>query len=437
MIKPGLPKKDGLYDPGLEHDACGFGFVAKLNGEKSHRIVEQGIEVLINLTHRGACGCDPETGDGAGMLLQIPDRFFRESADLGFALPAEGQYAAGLVFLPQDTTPRERQQTLLEAAVAEAGQEVLGWRDVPVNIETIGWLARESMPFIRQIFVKAASDIDQDTFERRLYVARRIAEKAVEAEGGEDAVYFHLPSLSSRTMIYKGLMLAHQVSAFYPDMADACFESAIALVHQRYSTNTFPTWDLAQPFRLLAHNGEINTQRGNVNWMHARQGTVKTDVYGDDLEKLFPIIREGGSDSAKFDNAYEFLFRSGRDLDHSILMMIPEAWEGYEGMADDRRAFYEYNACLMEPWDGPAAMAFSDGRRVGAVLDRNGLRPSRYTLTKDGLVIVASEVGVLETAPENIAHNGRLQPGRIFMVDVEAGRYFLQSLYGHRGQQAA
>ncbi len=422
MIRPELPEKEGLYDPMFERDACGFGFIAKLGGEKSHRIVEQGLEILVNLAHRGGAGADVETGDGAGILVQIPDRFFRTTAQLGFDLPAQGQYAAGLVFLSQDRTAREAQIQILNQAIVAAGQRLLGWRDVPTAPNQIGALARESMPCIRQIFVAAAPGLDQLAFERRLYVLRRIAENQVRDQCGAEAVCFHLPSLSSRTLIYKGLMLAHQVSEFYPDLADPHFESAIAMVHQRYSTNTFPTWDLAQPFRFIAHNGEINTLRGNVNWMHARQGTLKTDAYGADLEKIFPVIRERGSDSAKFDNVFEFLFLSGRELEHAILTMIPEAWEGHAKMAEDRRAFFEYHACLMEPWDGPAAMVFSDGQRVGAVLDRNGLRPSRYTLTKDGFVIAASESGVLQTPPENVVRNGRLQPGRIFMVDVEAGR---------------
>ncbi len=420
MTRPaGLPSKQGLYDPAFEHDACGVGFVAHVRGEPSHDVVRRGIEVLVNLTHRGAAGSDPETGDGAGLLLQTPDAFLRgEARRLGLDLPEPGRYAAGMVFLSSQASEREWQEATLERVVAEEGQRVLGWRDVPVDPSRIGRIAREALPTIRQVFVAAAADLEGDAFERKLYVIRRLAENRIRSRG----VPFHAPSFSSRTIVYKGLLLAHQIEGFYADLADRSFQSALALVHQRYSTNTFPTWELAQPFRYLAHNGEINTLRGNVNWMHAREGTSRSDLFGPDLAKLFPICTAGASDSAIFDNALEFLFLSGRSLPHAVLMMIPEAWDGHESMDADRRAFYEYHSFLMEPWDGPASIAFTDGRKIGAVLDRNGLRPSRYVVTRDGLVVMASEVGVIDVEPEQVLKKGRLQPGRIFFVDTEQGR---------------
>jgi len=425
MTRPhGLPPRQGLYDPAFEHDACGVGFVANIRGDKSHAIVRQGITVLENLTHRGATGADPDTGDGAGVLLQTPDGFLRrEAGRLGIDLPAPGHYAAGLVFLSQDAAEREFQTRTVERAVVAHGQRVLGWREVPVDPQRIGPLAREAMPVIRQLFVAAAdAAMPQDVFERRLYVLRSVAEHAIRERGGNVARSFHVPSLSSRTLVYKGLLLAHQIDGFYPDLADPLLDSAIALVHQRYSTNTFPTWDLAQPFRYIAHNGEINTLRGNVNWMHAREGTLASELFGPDLRRLFPIIRPGGSDTAQFDNALEMLVLAGRSLPHAMMMMVPEAWDGHESMDEDRRAFYEYHSCLLEPWDGPASMTFTDGRKIGALLDRNGLRPSRYTVTKDGLVVMSSEAGALPIAPENVLVHGRLQPGRIFFVDTEEGR---------------
>jgi len=420
----GLPPRQGLYDPRHEHDACGVGFVANIRGERSHGIVLQGIEVLENLTHRGATGADPETGDGAGLLLQIPDGFFRrEAGKLGIDLPGPGRYAAAPVFLSGDPDERRFQEETLERAVVQHGQQVLGWRDVPVDPTRIGTLAREALPVIRQLLVGAADEgMTQDAFERRLYLIRNVAENGVRARGGSAAASFHLPSFSSRTIVYKGLLLAHQIAGFYADLADPLLDSALALVHQRYSTNTFPTWDLAQPFRYVAHNGEINTLRGNVNWMNAREGTLSSPLFGDELRRLFPIVRPGGSDTAQFDNALELLVLAGRTLPHAMLMMVPEAWDGHEGMGEEKRAFYEYHSCLLEPWDGPASMAFTDGRKIGALLDRNGLRPSRYTVTRDGLVVMASEAGVLPIEADNVAMNGRLEPGRIFFVDTEQGR---------------
>ena len=413
------PHKQGLYDPSLEHDACGVGFVAKIDGEASHEIVEHGVEILEKLTHRGACGCDPDTGDGAGLLLQIPDAFLRaELSAQQIELPPLGQYAVGIVFLSRDQDLRARQESILEEATRAEGQQVLAWRDVPHDPSSIGHVAREGLPAIRQFFVAAAPGVEGDALERKLYVIRRLAENRALALGG----FFHLASLSARTIVYKGMLIAHQIKPFYSDLADKRFTSALALAHSRYSTNTFPSWDLAHPFRLMAHNGEINTLRGNRNWMHAREGTLHSDLFGNDLEKLYPIMQEGSSDSAQFDNALEFLVLAGRELPEAMLMMIPEAWESHQQMDEDRKAFYEYHSCLMEPWDGPASVAFTDGKKIGAVLDRNGLRPSRYVVTKSGLIVMASEVGVLEIAPEDVERKGRLEPGRIFFVDLEAGR---------------
>jgi len=415
----GFPPKQGLYDPALEHDACGVGFVANINGEKSHALVHMGIDVLCRLEHRGACGCDPDSGDGAGVMIQLPDRFLRQEAEkLAFDLPVEGAYASGLVFFSQHERDREWQRAELTRQVEAEGQQLLGWREVPVDPSAIGPMARDVMPVVWQVFVGAAEGLDQDAFERKLYILRRQFENSVRAQGG----FCYLPSLSSRTFVFAGMLISRQIRPFFKDLSDPAIESALSLVHSRYSTNTFPSWDRAQPFRYLAHNGEINTLAGNRNYMIAREGTLRSDVFGDDLEKLYPLLTTGSSDSAEFDNALEFLCLAGRELPEAILMMIPEAWENHESMPEDLRAFYEYNSFLMEPWDGPASITFTDGRKIGAVLDRNGLRPSRWLVTKDGLVVMASEVGVLDILPENIERKGRLQPGRIFFVDLEAGR---------------
>ena len=419
MMRYGLPPKQGLYDPELEHDACGIGFVADLKKPASHTIIEQATAILCRLTHRGATGSDEATGDGAGMLIQTPDRFLRKVADAsGFGLPALGSYASALVFLATDGDERRRQIEIVEGVVVGEGQTVLGWRDVPTHPDTIGRIARTGMPEIRQLFVAAAEGLDQPAFERKLYVIRRLIENQIEALDSA----FHIASLSSKTFLYKGMFLAHQTPEFFPDLQDEDLESRVALVHQRYSTNTFPTWDLAQPFRYLAHNGEINTIRGNQNWMNAREGTLRSHLFGDDLKKIFPVMRDGTSDSARFDNALEFLHLAGRDLPQSMLLMIPEAWENQEAMDENRRAFYEYHSCMMEPWDGPASMCFSNGDGVGAVLDRNGLRPSRYVVTKEGLLVMGSEVGTLPIEPAEIEVKGRLEPGRIFYADLEEGR---------------
>ncbi|MCC7411754.1 MAG: glutamate synthase large subunit [Gammaproteobacteria bacterium] len=414
----------GLYDSRYEHDACGVGFVVNIKGRKSHTIVEQALTVLRNLQHRGACGCEENTGDGAGILIQIPHEFLaRESVALGFALPAPGHYGVGTVFLPRDPDQLRECETVFARIIAEEGQQLLGWRDVPVDDGSLGPTARSCEPVFRQVFIaRSAAITDEDGFERRLYVIRKRLEHAIWQSSLTGRAQLYVPSLSCRTLVYKGMLLATQLEAMFPDLADPLIHSALALVHQRFSTNTFPSWPLAQPFRYLAHNGEINTVRGNINWMRAREALCASPLFGDDLKKIFPIVIEGNSDSAVFDNVMEFLHMAGRPLPLAVLMMIPEAWEKHEAMDAERRAFYEYHSCLMEPWDGPASIAFTDGRVIGAVLDRNGLRPSRYYVTKDDLVVMASEVGVLDVAPENVAIKERLHPGRIFLVDTVKGR---------------
>jgi glutamate synthase domain-containing protein 2/glutamate synthase domain-containing protein 1/glutamate synthase domain-containing protein 3 len=419
----GLPPAQGLYNPANEHDACGIGFVASISGNKSHDIIRKGIQVLLNLAHRGACGCDPETGDGAGVLIQIPHKFFaRECEKLGFALPEPGAYGAGMIFLPVEKHPRLQCEGILERIVREEGMALLGWRDTPVYASAIGRVARASQPYIQQIFVGRPTGMDEDAFERKLYVVRKRAENEVREAGMEDGETFYIPSLSCRTIIYKGLLLASQITNFYRELSDPEAVSALCLVHQRFSTNTFPSWQRAHPYRYIAHNGEINTLRGNVNWMHARQSLLRSRLFGDDLQKLHPIIAPDGSDSANFDNAVELLLQAGRSLPHVMAMLIPEAWAGNPHMTPEKRAFYEYHACIMEPWDGPAAIAFTDGRVIGATLDRNGLRPGRYVVTQDDLVVMASEAGVLDIAPEQVKKKGRLQPGKMFLVDTVEGR---------------
>ncbi len=415
----GLPRAQGLYHPRNEHDACGMGFVASIRGERSHEIIRQGIEVLINLTHRGACGCDSETGDGAGILIQIPHKFFaRECALLGFKLPEPGAYGAAMVFLPVEKLPRLQCEGIFETIIREEGLTVLGWRDTPCDGNAIGRVARASQPYIQQIFVGKPQGMDEDAFERKLYVVRKRTEAAIEAADIDGKDFFYIPSLSSRTIVYKGLLLAPQIANFYGELADPEVVSAICLVHQRFSTNTFPSWRLAHPFRYVAHNGEINTLRGNVNWMHARQSILASPLFGDDMAKLFPIVENDCSDSSAFDNAVELLFQSGRSVPHAMTMLIPEAWAGNPHMAAEKRAYYEYHASLTEPWDGPAAIAFTDGRVIGATLDRNGLRPGRYLITKDDIVVLASEAGVLDVPSADIKKKGRLQPGKMFLVDT-------------------
>ena len=415
---------EGLYDAAYEHDSCGVGFVVDMKGRKSHAIIEQALTVLENLMHRGATGSEENTGDGAGILIQLPDRFLRASCESqGLNLPPVGDYGAGLVFLPQDPEQAEECVRTIEALVVEEGQRVLGWRQVPVDDSMIGPTASSAEPGFRQIFIgRSEGVIDADAFERKLYVIRKRAEHAIWSSELSEKALFYVPSLSHRTMIYKGMLIGTQLAPLFPDLSDERVESALALVHQRFSTNTFPSWPLAQPFRYIAHNGEINTLRGNINWMRAREALCESELFGEDLQKLFPIVLEGNSDSAGFDQVLEFLHMAGRPLPLAVLMMIPEAWSGHDAMEPGRRAFYEYYSCLMEPWDGPASIAFTDGRVIGAVLDRNGLRPSRYYVTEDDLVVMASEVGVLDIPPEKVRIKERLHPGRIFLVDTEQGR---------------
>src|SRR5438552_7099985 len=427
MMEPhqlGPPPPQGLYDPRHEHDACGVGFVVDIKGRKSHAIVRQALKVLINLLHRGACGCEPNTGDGAGILLQMPDKFLRKvCAPLGLTLPAATEYGAGLTFLPRDYLQRDKVQTLIQTLVVEEGQRFLGWRDLPTDDRHLGATARSVEPVMRQMFIGRGPGVrDHAHFERQLYVIRKRIENACDAMDFTEKKLVYFPSLSSNTLIYKGMLSADQIVTMYPDLVDPDVESALALVRQRFSSNTFPSGPLAHPYRYVAHNGEINTLRGNINWMRAREALCRSDVLGEDLAKIFPVTREGLSDSATFDNVLEFLVMNGRSLPHAILMMIPEPWQNHEAMSPERRAFYEYHASLMEPWDGPASIAFTDGTVIGAVLDRNGLRPSRYYVTKDDLVIMASEVGVLDVPPESILVKERLHPGRIFLVDTGKGR---------------
>jgi glutamate synthase domain-containing protein 2/glutamate synthase domain-containing protein 1/glutamate synthase domain-containing protein 3 len=396
-----------------------MGLVASIRGEKSHDIIRKGLEVLINLTHRGACGCDPETGDGAGILIQVPHDFFvLECGKLGMKLGGPGSYGVAMVFLPVDRHSRLQCEGVLERMVQAEGLKLLGWRDTPVNGDLIGREARASQPYIEQLFVERPEGMDEDAFERALYIVRRRTQNEIAASDIGDKDDFYIPSLSCRTIIYKGLMLAPQIEKFYIELADPLVKSALALVHQRFSTNTFPSWKLAHPYRYICHNGEINTVRGNVSWMNARQSVLKSPLFGEQIEKVFPVISPDGSDSASLDNAVEFLVQSGRSLPHVMAMLIPEAWSGNPDMDEEKRAFYEYHASLMEPWDGPAAVAFTDGRVVGATLDRNGLRPGRYIVTKDDLVVLASEAGVIEVPPEDVRKKGRLQPGRMFLVDT-------------------
>ncbi|HTX77085.1 MAG TPA: glutamate synthase large subunit [Terracidiphilus sp.] len=414
-----VPAPQGLYHPQNEHDACGMGFVANIRGEKSHDIIRKGLEVLINLTHRGAAGCDPETGDGAGILIQIPHVFFaRECGELGMQLPEAGAYGVAMVFLPVDKHSRLQCEGAMERIAQQEGAAVIGWRDTPVNGDAIGREARNSQPYIEQLFVRCPAGLDEEAFERLLYRIRRRAENEIVASDIEGKEDFYVPSFSCRTIIYKGLMLAPQIEKFYFELANPLVTSALALVHQRFSTNTFPSWKLAHPYRYVAHNGEINTIRGNVSWMHARQSILNHPLHGEKIEDLYPVIIPGGSDSASLDNAVEFLYQSGRSLPHVMAMLIPEAWAGNPDMDEDKRAFYEYHASLMEPWDGPAAMAFTDGRVIGATLDRNGLRPGRYIVTKDDMVVLASEAGVIDVPAEDVRKKGRLQPGRMFLVDT-------------------
>ncbi|MDK9702995.1 MAG: glutamate synthase-related protein [Sulfuritalea sp.] len=419
-----LPQRQGLYDPANEHDACGVGFVAHIKNQKSHAILAQGLQILKNLEHRGATGYDPLLGDGAGILIQIPDEFFRvEMAGQGVSLPVAGAYGVGMIFLPRDAASRRACEAAIERTVRYEGQLLLGWRDVPCDNTGLAQAARDIEPVIRQVFIGAGDGVkDADALERKLYVIRKEAGHRVQALKLPDGKMFYVPSMSTRTLVYKGMLLADQVGEYFHDLRDERVVTALALAHQRFSTNTFPTWDLAHPFRMIAHNGEINTLRGNVNWIRAREHGISSPLFGEDLEKIWPLIYDGQSDSASFDNALELLVMGGYSLAHAMMMLIPEAWAGNPLMDEERRAFYEFHMALMEPWDGPAAVAFTDGRQIGATLDRNGLRPARYLVTDDDLVIMASETGVLPIAQERIVKKWRLQPGKMLMIDLEQGR---------------
>jgi glutamate synthase (NADPH/NADH) large chain len=423
-VSHAVPTPQGLYRPANEHDACGVGFIAHIKGEKSHAVIDRGLEILNNLTHRGATGYDPLLGDGAGILVQLPDRLFRrEWAGLGLSLPASGDYGVGMAFLPREASAREACEKLLARFVQEEGQRLLGWRDVPVDNRGISEAARSVEPVVRQAFIGRGEDCaDTDAFERKLFVIRKQVEHAARAANLPGSKQFYLPSMSTRTIVYKGMLLARQVGEYYLDLRDPEFVSGLALVHQRFSTNTFPSWELAHPFRMIGHNGEINTLRGNLNWMHARQKAIASSRFGADLHKVWPLIDEGQSDSACFDNALELLVLGGYSLAHAMMLLIPEAWAGNPLMDEKRRAFYEFYAPVMEPWDGPAAVAFTDGRQIGATLDRNGLRPARYVVTRDDYVVMASEVGVLPIDEANIVKKWRLQPGKMLLIDTGQGR---------------
>ena len=423
-MQQGLPVKQGLYDPRQERDACGVGFVAHIKGKQSHGMILQGLQVLENLTHRGAVGADPLAGDGAGILLQIPDQFLRDEMGWGkIQLPPAGEYGVGMLFLPRDAAARAACEKIIEKKIAGEGQQLLGWRDVPVDSTGLAESVKKVEPVVRQVFIGRGNNCaDADAFERKLFVIRKTVEHALRKLPADQGKGFYISSMSSRTIVYKGMLLANQVGKYYHDLQDARVVSALALVHQRFSTNTFPTWDLAHPFRMIAHNGEINTVRGNVNWMAARHAAMSSKLLGEDLEKLWPLIDEGQSDSACFDNALELLVAGGYSLPHAMMLLIPEAWAGNPLMDEERRAFYEYHAALMEPWDGPAAVAFTDGRMIGATLDRNGLRPARYLVTDDDVVLMASEMGVLDIPQHKIVKKWRLQPGKMFLIDTQEGR---------------
>src|SRR4051812_49232776 len=404
------PSAHGLYDPSYEHDACGVAFVARLDGARSHETIRRALTALGNLEHRGAEGADANTGDGAGILLQVPDRFFR--AELGDRLPPQGAYGVDTIFLPrEDARRRAELERLLESTIEEEGQSVVAWRDVPVDAGKVGSVAGAAAPAMRQLVVAATPGLDQDAFERKLYVIRRVVELAA----GPDLV---IPSFSSRTLVYKGMLTAPQLRGFYPDLSDERFTSALALVHSRFSTNTFPSWELAHPYRMVAHNGEINTLRGNVNWMRARESQLASELFGGDMEKVVPVVRPGGSDTAVFDNVLELLVLAGRSLPHALMMMIPEAHAGRAEVPEELRGFYAFHDCLTEAGDGPAAIAFTDGRLIGATLDRNGLRPGRWLETRDGWVVLASEAGVPDIPAAGGLRKGRPPPRKRLVVDL-------------------
>ncbi len=428
LMPAGLPPEQGLYDPRREHDSCGIGFVVNIKGHKSHQIVSQSLTILNNMSHRGGAGYERNSGDGAGILTQIPQRFFAEVCpESGIDLKGVGDYGVGMLFMPRNSATRAVVKGRLEKLIYEEGLSCLGWRDVPVDVSSLGNISRSVMPHISQLFIgkgpsASVLGLDEMAFERRLYVVRKRAEKSLEGRNESSADYFYFASLSCKTIVYKGMFTSEQVEPFYLDLSHPAFESSLSVVHSRFSTNTFPSWERAHPYRYLIHNGEINTLRGNVNWMHARESMIKTDLFGPDVARIMPIINASGSDSAMFDNCLEFLYLTGRPLSHAMMMMIPEPWSGHESMSDEKKAFYEYHATMIEPWDGPAAMAFTDGSSVGAVLDRNGLRPARYYVTLDDTVILASEVGVLDIPADRIVRKERLQPGRMLLIDTKEGR---------------
>ncbi|MDP3620220.1 MAG: glutamate synthase subunit alpha, partial [Ramlibacter sp.] len=418
-------QEHGLYSGADEHDACGVGFVAHIKGEKSHSIVQQGLKILENLDHRGAVGADKLMGDGAGILIQLPDALYREEmARQGVVLPPPGEYGVGMIFLPKEHASRMACEQEMERAIKAEGQVLLGWRDVPVDREMpMSPAVRKKEPILRQVFIGRGHDvIVQDALERKLYVIRKTASAAIQNLKLKHSKEYYVPSMSSRTVVYKGLLLADQVGTYYLDLKDVRCVSALGLVHQRFSTNTFPEWPLAHPYRYVAHNGEINTVKGNYNWMKAREGVMSSPVLGPDLKKLYPISFANQSDTATFDNCLELLTMAGYPISQAVMMMIPEPWEQHTTMDERRRAFYEYHAAMLEPWDGPASIVFTDGRQIGATLDRNGLRPSRYCVTDDDLVIMASETGVLPVPENKIVRKWRLQPGKMFLIDLEQGR---------------
>jgi glutamate synthase (ferredoxin) len=414
-------KEQGLYLPEFEHDNCGAGFICNLNGIKSNDIIHKALDILIKLEHRGAVSSDGRTGDGAGILFDIPHAFFKKVCD--FEIPEVREYAVGMAFMPKSPNQVTFCKTTFEAAIKEQNLSVLGWRDVPVDTSNLGQIAAEKEPTVKQVFVgKNGLDITEQQFNAKLFMARKIAEHTIRNSRTSESHMFYFSSCSTTTIIYKGLLMPEDISRYYTDLLDDDLVTRLALVHQRFSTNTFPSWDLAQPFRYMCHNGEINTLRGNVSRMRAREELMKSDVFGEDLKKLFPIILEGKSDSASMDMVVELLLMTGRSLPEVMMMVVPEAWEKHKTMSDEKKAFYEYNACIMEPWDGPASIPFTDGNVIGALLDRNGLRPSRYTLTKSGFVIMSSEIGVLDIKPEDVVQHGRLEPGKMFLVDMNEGR---------------
>ncbi|MEO0530958.1 MAG: glutamate synthase central domain-containing protein, partial [Planctomycetota bacterium] len=422
-----LPAKQGLYDPANERDNCGVGFIANVKGVASHQIVVDSEDLLRRMDHRGACGCEENTGDGSGIMTALPHRFLKAAVkeDLGVDLPEAGRFAVGNVFLPRDKGEREFCKNEVERIIEEEGQRLVGWRRTPVESvgANIGPTARNAEPVIEQLVIAASDVFEGDAFERKVYLIRKRASNLLRNdETLKERQVFYICSLSTKVIIYKGMLTTEQLYKYYPDLKDPTFESHLAMVHSRFATNTFPSWDRAQPLRFMSHNGEINTVKGNANWMFARQGVLKSQLFGEDLQKLFPIVEPDCSDSGTFDNALEFLLMNGRSLQGAVMMMVPEAWQNHATMSETKRAFYEYHSALMEPWDGPASIVFTDGKYIGAVLDRNGLRPSRYYLTHDDRVIMASEVGVVDVDPANVKAKGRLQPGKMFLVDFEQGR---------------